>query len=110
MKFHILKTDKRPFIMTWAGIKDYEIRLNDRDFELGDIISLRETEFDGAEMKQGSPLRFTGRAIECIITGIISGYGLQDGWVLLSTKTIDRFRDIRDRDDTLTRIRDRKPF
>jgi len=86
---HNLKTDTEPFEATWSGNKDYEIRKNDRDFKVGDTLNLCETVYSGEDMAEGLPLRFTGRNLKRLVTYILEGYGLQDGWVILSTKQQD---------------------
>ena len=42
MKLHELKTVQPYFDMVWDGEKPYEIRKNDRDYEVGDLLWLRE--------------------------------------------------------------------
>uniref|UniRef100_UPI002613F7D6 DUF3850 domain-containing protein n=1 Tax=uncultured Amphritea sp. TaxID=981605 RepID=UPI002613F7D6 len=84
MKHHELKTDPEVFQMSWEGRKSYEIRFNDRDYHSGDSALLRETRYSGEEMKAGKPLEYTNRALECVINGVLSGYGLDEGWVILN--------------------------
>lgn len=87
MRTHELKTDPIVFQMSVNGVKPYEIRLNDRDFQVGDMCWLRETKYSGASMKvDGFPLEYTGREMTKEITNIVSGYGLADGWVILTLK------------------------
>ena len=83
---HELKTDSKNFEALAAGVKLYEIRLNDRDFTIVDELILRETRFTGKKMKEGKPLIYTGSRIYAWITHILSGpiYGLKDGWVILA--------------------------
>lgn len=85
-KVHELKTDSKVFALSWHGKKDWEIRLNDREFEVGDVLTLRETKFSGEEMSKGSPLEYTGYTIDCKVTAIVSGYGLNENWVVISVK------------------------
>lgn len=88
---HILKTDPDVFKAAWDGIKRYEIRFDDRHFEIGDKLKLVETVHAGEEMKNGAPLEYTGRYISQKITHKLKGiYGLKDDWCILSTVTIVR--------------------
>lgn len=80
---HILKTDPEPFALSATGRKPFEIRLNDRGFEAGDTLELRETVFSAAEMAEGSPLEYTGNSLERRVVSVVEGYGLMDGYVVL---------------------------
>lgn len=84
---HELKTDPEVFQASFWGKRDYEIRYNDRDYQVGDTLILRETEFSGEEMKQGKPLRYTGLKMTRTICHVLTGYGLQDGWVILAVNS-----------------------
>ncbi len=86
MKQHELKTDPDVFQAVWDGLKTFEIRYNDRDYERGDTILLRETKHTGVEMKTAAPLEYTGRTTNHRVTYVLHGpvYGLQAGWVILS--------------------------
>lgn len=85
MTNHELKTDRTPFADTIVGDKNFEIRCNDRDFQRGDVLHLRQTEHTGEEMADGAPLIYTGwsvlRAIRSVTKGI--GYGVMPGFVVL---------------------------
>lgn len=85
-----LKTDPDVFEFSWHGAKTFEIRFNDRDFEVGDHLVLRETVYSGKQMRNGRPLEYTGRQIEVEVTHILFGpiYGLLEGWVIMSVKVI----------------------
>jgi hypothetical protein len=88
---HVLKTDSEVFRAVLSGDKTYEIRLNDRNFMIGHILHLVETEYTGEQMKkEGKPLKFTGRIFNCKVTHILRGpiYGLYDGWVIMSIKSV----------------------
>lgn len=86
LRTHILKTDPEVFEASLIGLKKYEIRFNDRDFQVGDMITLSETKHTGEEMKAGKDLIFTARTLCKTVSHILSGpiYGLADGWVILS--------------------------
>ena len=87
---HELKTDPEVFDAVWRGDKTHEIRLNDRDYRVGDSVFLRETKYTGEQMRYSRgacspiPLIYTGRELMRKITHILSGYGLEDNWVILS--------------------------
>lgn len=77
-----LKIKPEYFIAVIQGNKTAELRLNDRDYQVNDIIILRE--FDGT--------KYTGHSVCVKITHILSncGFGLQDGYAILSFKLLKR--------------------
>jgi hypothetical protein len=81
---HELKTDPEVFGDVLRGAKDYEIRLDDRGFAVGDTLLLRETLHTGAEMRAGKPLVYTGRTITETVGHILKGYGLAENWAILN--------------------------
>tara|TARA_R110000850_G_scaffold29047_1_gene80467 strand:+ start:2345 stop:2626 length:282 start_codon:yes stop_codon:yes gene_type:complete len=93
MMKHILKTDPEVFAASFAGLKGFEIRLNDRDFKVGDELLLKETMSSGDDMKNNAePLIYTGREATRAIKYILHGnnYGLAEGWVILDLINIDK--------------------
>lgn len=68
---HELKTDSDPFDAVARGAKTCEVRRDDRDFDLLDILHLRETVHTGDEMKGGAPLTYTGREVAFRVTHIL---------------------------------------
>jgi hypothetical protein len=84
MHQHELKTDPAVFEAVMSGAKTHEIRLNDRNFDVGDVLLLRETIYTGAEMAKGAELLYTGRETRRTVSHIQTGYGLVDGWCILS--------------------------
>lgn len=73
MSTHDLKTDPEVFEAAWQGKKSFEIRKNDRDFQVGDTLNLRETQHSALEMAAGAPLEYTGRVIEEKVIYILHG-------------------------------------
>ena len=86
---HMLKTDPAVFQDVLDGSKTFEIRFNDRGYQIGDLIVLKETKFTGQQMKSGQPLAYTGREIQKRISYVLGGYGLQDDWVILGVQDIE---------------------
>jgi hypothetical protein len=83
-KIHELKTDAAVFDAVARGVKTHEIRFNDRAFAVGDLLHLRETAASGEQMRAGAALVFTGRTVLRQVAHIQTGYGLTDGWCILS--------------------------
>lgn len=85
---HELKTDPDVYQAMKAGWKNFEIRFNDRDFVVGDILLLRETRHSGEQMESGYPLGYTGEEMRVEVTYILPGpiYGLKPGWVIMSVE------------------------
>lgn len=73
---HKLKIAPEYFEAQKKGIKKFEIRKNDRDFKVGDLIEL-------AEFKDG---KFTDRTLLCQIT-YITDYAQQPGYVVFGTSS-----------------------
>jgi len=82
MKNHELKILPQYFEAVNSGRKNFEIRKNDRDYHVGDKLILKE--FNGD---------YTGRECERFVSYIFSGFGLEEGYVVLSLE-LD-FEDIK---------------
>ena len=90
MRWHELKTDPEPFDAVASGAKTHEIRRDDRNFKVGDGLLLRRTRYTGAQMHmrpEHCPLEYTGETERRVVTHIQTGYGLSDGWAILSIAT-----------------------
>ena len=75
---HHLKILPEYFQQVAIGNKTFELRKNDRDFKVGDIIFLEEWDNE-----------YTGRVLELEITYILSNFkGLEEGYVILSVSFI----------------------
>lgn len=78
MKVHDLKIKPLYFQAILDGRKSFEIRYNDRNYEEGDILILRE---NTSGRKDG----YTGRSMRCIVNFVLSGcLGLDKGYVVMS--------------------------
>ncbi len=84
-KLHELKIWSEPFAAIVAGAKRAEIRRDDRGFEAGDMILLREWILSNQDnsSKQG---RYTGQTWKGIITHVLrdNSSGIQPGFAMLS--------------------------
>ena len=82
MKKHELKILPQYFCDVWSGIKTFELRKDDRDYQCGDILVLRE--WDGEN--------YTGSAICVKVTYILKNagkYGLKDGYVIMGIRHLE---------------------
>jgi len=87
MKTHELKTDPAVFQDVRDGRKTFEIRFDDRDYNVGDELLLKETTATGSAIRMGlAPLQYTGREERRTVSHLLRGplYGIADGWVILS--------------------------
>lgn len=79
-KTHDLKTWPEPFELIITGRKLFEIRRNDRNYEVGDILKLRE-------FYQGQN-KYSGRHVTARVLSVIEGYGLMPGFVGLGIELV----------------------
>lgn len=75
-KVHVLKLNSEYFEEAYKGVKPWECRLNDRDYNVGDKIILQEINDGG----------LTGREIHGVITYILNHafIGLKAGYVVFT--------------------------
>jgi len=80
-KTHHLKTWPEYFKAIKDGIKTFELRKNDRDFKVGDLLVLEE--IDEPDSFTG---KYTGNAISVRVTYIIKGpmFGLAERWCIMA--------------------------
>lgn len=79
MQSHYLKTVQPYFDEVWLGKKTFEVRVDDRKFEVGDTIYLQEYDKDSNT--------YSGRELRGTITYILSDfYAIVDGHVVFSFK------------------------
>lgn len=77
MAVHYLKIKAEYYTDVEIGLKTFELRKNDRDFQVGDILMLIKLDGKGNE---------TDQVIKKKITYILKGcpqYGLKDGYAIL---------------------------
>ena len=76
---HNLKTWPEYFALMVSGAKKFELRVNDRDFEVGDVLRLEEWHPDTSE--------YSGRSMLVRVTYLIQGaFGLPDNVCVMSTE------------------------
>jgi len=80
MNIHHLKTLPQFFGPIIDGKKTFEVRYNDRAYEIGDILVLEEYDHD----KEGNGFH-TGRSISVTVT-YMTDYGQQPGWVVMAIR------------------------
>lgn len=85
---HELKILDKYFDSVESGIKPFEVRNNDRDFHVGDMLRLREVEEKENEQADRE-LTYTGRYCEKYITYILplsNCCGVENSYVVLGLK------------------------
>lgn len=89
---HVLKCDPDIFQNIWDQKQKFELRLGDRDYNVGDMIISRETRFSGEEMEHGMRLEYTGRYIASKIVGILNRNHFSkdrfDNWLIMSIEVV----------------------
>lgn len=84
---HVLKTWLEEFADILSGVKTFEFRRNDRDFQVNDTLLLEE--WVPYQTKQGLIASgiYTNYRLYCLVTHIMyGGFGLPDGWCIMSIK------------------------
>ena len=79
-KQHDLKCWPEFFELAWQGLKHFEIRLNDRDYQVGDTLVLREW--------SKTTQSYTGRRVRRKITYLYEGEMTAPGYCVLSVKKL----------------------
>lgn len=83
---HELKTWPKFFNRVVDEGKTFEVRYNDRDYQSGDLLVLKEFDPDTES--------FTGKAAKARITYVLHGgdWGIESGYVVLGIKDIIYFK------------------
>jgi len=89
MTTHELKTWPEYFEEVMRGNKTFEVRRNDRDFKIGDLLLLKEWVAENQE--------FTGRYKFCVVNYILPGgkFGIGKDYVVMSIERVHFERGIR---------------
>lgn len=96
---HDLKCNPDSYTRIANGQKRAEVRLNDRDYQAGDLLLLRELydeDFFGADIWENNHREriqetgFTGETMLARVTDVFPGgqYGIDPGYVLLSIERV----------------------
>lgn len=81
MTTHHLKQAQEVFGPSLDGIKSFEIRKNDRDYQVGDVLILNE--WNGTN--------YTGRSVAVKVTYILAddSYGMKDWHIIMAVKPLN---------------------
>ena len=85
MKLHVLKIKGEYLNEIYCGRKTFELRKDDRDYKVGDLIHFVDTngnEVDTKEFNKGNLYEIT------YILRNVPEYGLQDGFAILSINQV----------------------
>ena len=83
MRFHELKTWPEFFEAVLCGSKTFELRRDDRGYDVRDVLTL--CEWDPAEQ------RYTGREVEVQVSYVLRNavnFGLREGFVVLGLERV----------------------
>lgn len=83
MKTHLLKIDPELFGLVEDGLKTAEIRWNDRDFQVGDLLEIYPYD---REKQQRVGQRTCMRKVTHILHG--GNWGIEKGYVVLSMQKL----------------------
>lgn len=85
---HELKAWTDPFDGVWDGFKGHEVRKNDRPYNVGDVLLLREWNPPDALGERG----FTGREVRVLVTYLSAGgtWGLPADLCVMSITVLCR--------------------
>jgi len=85
---HELKTWPDFFQAIERGEKTFEVRKNDRGFQKGDVLRLREWDPRKRTVSLSGPGDYTGNAFSVRVTYVLHGeaFGVMDGFAVLGIK------------------------
>lgn len=85
---HDLKCWPAYFHQIETGEKPFEVRKDDRGFQKGDVLFLREWDPKRAEQTLGG---YTGNATQVVVTYVLRGgqFGIEPGYVVMGIKVLE---------------------
>ena len=87
MKAHVLKTETEYYQVRERGLKTFEIRKNDRDYQVGDHITLQEVVRDARAVPTG---RLSGPFEVVYILHDYAHLGIKQGYCILQLREIKK--------------------
>ncbi len=87
MAEHSLKTWPEFFQAIERGDKTFEVRKNDRGFQRGDTLFLREWDPNKSLPGHG-PGKYTGNEFVVKVTYVLNGFGIEPGHVVMGIKLV----------------------
>jgi len=90
MKIHELKTWPEYYQEIEVGNKTFEVRKNDRDYKVGDILHLREYYPKRTIVEDMIMEGYSGREMLTKVEYILQGgsFGIEEGYYVMSIKVI----------------------
>lgn len=86
---HCLTVDRDEFKAIVAGERLHLLRVHGRNFQIGDILHIEETQYTAEQMKNGALMVYTSRYVKRQITHVQAGRGIEDGFCILSFKRVE---------------------
>ncbi len=94
--FHELKTWPMHYEAVVTGLKPFEMRFNDRNYQLGDVLWLREWK-PSAQYKVNRRGSYTGASVKAVVTYILSNTDdffspefVPEEWIIMGIRLIER--------------------
>jgi hypothetical protein len=89
---HELKAWMPYYESVLSGEKPFEVRKNDRGFQRGDVLLLREWDQRKAERESlaSADSHYTGRRCKRVVTYVLTGesFGIRDGYCVLGLREV----------------------
>ena len=94
MKIHELKIEEEYYKAIIDGVKTFELRKNDRDYQVGDLIQFTDARFKPKDYLKGATEKYYPHPSETLfkITYILKDvpeYGLEKDYCILGIKQVE---------------------